>query len=96
MLNNLTENQILNAYAICEGQCGAKALSTGEEDNLVDYFQNTDNPEHRFCGKLGFGGKLYYNNSRGFYVENYKEDKCAEIIDRANSCLDNFVNKRLV
>lgn len=45
--------------------------------------------EWRFCGKLGFGGKVWRNDGR-VYVTCYPEDRTqdrAEIIDRVNSLL---------
>lgn len=50
---------------------------------------DSQNVEWRFCGALGFGGKLYYNNN-GLYVNCYTEDlnpKREQILQTTNSAL---------
>lgn len=47
-------------------------------------------PEYRFQGKLGFGGKLYYDRARGFTVTCYSEDLTEErkgILEATNRAL---------
>ena len=86
---NLGKEDIVNAYNIC----GAPKLGTNDLDHFVDYFLNTQNPEWRFQGKLRFGGKLYHQYSRGFYVSCYKEDEldCGDMVKKTNKLLAEIV-----
>lgn len=80
------EPETANAiYDICVKTCGA---SEGHRDQFVDYLtEEHDRYEFRFCGKLGFGGKLYHSRS-GTYVSCYSEDETPErraMIEKANA-----------
>jgi|HubBroStandDraft_5_1064220.scaffolds.fasta_scaffold26428_6 hypothetical protein len=72
---DLTKDQAEGIYKILEECCGA---ANDELRAFVDYMCLKDRDLHgsewRFCGWLGFGGKLY-SNSQGVYVDCYAEEK---------------------
>jgi hypothetical protein len=77
------------AYNICINECGAPKLDLNDLDHFVEYFLNTKDPEWRFQGNLGFGGKLYHQYHKGFYVSCYAEDepRYRDMIDNTNRLL---------
>lgn len=72
----LTEDQARAVFAVLAKTCGAEPGSSGHgEEEFVRYLtEEHDSHEFRFCGKLGFGGKLYFTGER-LYVGCYREDE---------------------
>lgn len=72
-MTTTTEGQKWEAiYDILVECCGA---SEAARASFVAYMASEiSNHEFRFCGWLGFGGKLY-SNSQGVYVDCYSEQK---------------------
>jgi hypothetical protein len=73
--------------------------STGQIGNIGNHllpmkqcFLERNLYEYRFIGTLGFGGKLYYTHSKGFYVSCYREDETPEILETINK-INNLLNQ---
>ena len=80
-----------------KGQIGHD-LKTGDVhyESMYEIFVKEGGREYRFIGTLGFGGKIYYSISKGFWVDCYPEDltdERAETIKEINRSLDILVNK---
>jgi len=81
----LTEDQAREVWKIIAATCGADNYSL---DQFVFHSGRTDRLEFRFCGKLGFGGKVYVEEPPR--VSCYPEDetpKRAGMIAKTNSQL---------
>jgi hypothetical protein len=80
-----TANEI---YDILIATCRAQESN---RDQFVRYLgEKHDHYEFRFCGALGFGGKLYLDRFSGLRVDCYREDRTPEresMIADANSAL---------
>ena len=50
--------------------------------------------EFRIQGKLGFGGKFWYDPYRGYYVNNYREDLTKELADKIK-LMNEFLTEKL-
>lgn len=63
-----------------------------ERDAFVRYLTtpNEHGHEWRFIGRMGFGGKLHYNDFRGAQIDCYPEDRSEE-----RDAIANAVNERL-
>lgn len=75
----LTEQQAWDAWTVLAKTCGAETHSSGHGWESFRRYVTDDHPWHefRFCGSLGFGGKLYINHGRVF-VACYPEDRTPE------------------
>jgi len=65
-------------------------------DSMEQVFGVGKGNQYRFIGTLGFGGKIYYSISKGFWVDCYPEDlndERSEKIQEINRSLDVLVNK---
>lgn len=74
-------------WAVLVEECGADDDERHRED-FVRCAVHVTWIEYRFCGSLGFGGKVW--NNHGFYVSCYGEDNTPEreaAIRRANDRL---------
>jgi hypothetical protein len=59
-------------------------------ERFVSYLTEDENPEWRFCGSLGFGGKFHASNSK-WWVSCYREDETPErleVIRKLNKALE--------
>lgn len=81
------------AYQTAVEECGASD-DHFKRRTFVDYVVDDDrlikSKEWRFCGNLGFGGKLCYDPPFGFRITCYREDltpERQEMIDAANTRL---------
>lgn len=87
----LPQSVIEHIYRILMEECAAPAHW---KDDFV-FHQMKPNPttEYRFCGNLGFGGKINRKGLR-FFVNCYTEDENPqrlEIISRVNERLDELM-----
>jgi hypothetical protein len=61
-----------------------------DKESFISYMSEpNDNKEFRFCGILGFGGKLY-KNCNGLYVSYYAENstpELEELVEKVNKTL---------
>lgn len=65
-------------------------------DSMEQVFGVGKGNQYRFIGTLGFGGKIYYSISKGFWVDCYREDETPEVLEKIaeiNKSLDILVNK---
>ena len=88
-MNEQTVNQI---YDVLVEECGAQ--QDGREAFVQHQIDDHYLLEYRFCGALGFGGKLWRSSIR-WYVSCYKEDKTPEraaMIEAANQRLETLRN----
>lgn len=96
MRTSLTTKQIEDIYDILEECCGAHKNG---RDEFISYMKLDSNMyEYRFCGWLGFGGKLY-SNSQGVYVDCYSVHKsplAAFAIKMANERINTLLKMRNV
>jgi hypothetical protein len=86
------------AYTIAVEECGApdgdweRPAFLAHTSAQVGVAGNPPPIEYRFCGALGFGGKLRYDPfSQRLYVTCYREDETPArlaMIERANERLD--------
>lgn len=90
-----TEEFAEKVYAVLVQHAGAR--DDEDELNGFVFHQSRENPpqEWRFCGKLGFGGKLWRRSygKPSLYVTCYKEDETEErrlIIDATNRALEDL------
>lgn len=90
MRKPLTQDFAKSVYAILV-EAGAEPQWL---DNFLHHFTGDDPPsEWRFCGKLGFGGKLRYRDYEEppLHVDCYPEDNTKQrqtVIDDTNSKLE--------
>ncbi len=74
----LTEQQARDVWDVLVRTCGADTVSSGHGWESFSRYVMGDHPWHefRFCGSLGFGGKLHING--GMRVSCYAEDATPE------------------
>lgn len=88
MQKKITREQAAQIWDILVQHAGANSSPDAMGDfihhALYDHWT-----EYRFCGKLGFGGKVWNNNNR-IYVTCYREDETEvmkQIVKTANDLL---------
>jgi len=92
--DDLTTAERVTAKAIYD----ILVLQAGARDNesmrgQFEYFYGArqDLAEFRFGGLLGFGGKIWWTNYDGWYVNNNRSDaEATAIIERTNAALAQF------
>lgn len=85
---NLDEKTLSDAWDILIAEAGASDKER-ERRQFVSYFLTAQNPEWRFMGKLGSGGKVRFNGDY-LYVTCYLEQETPErleIIEKVNEKL---------
>jgi len=88
----LTETEWKQVYGILKEECGARDLDESWACSEFLHSQLRGTTEFRFCGTLGFGGKLCNSGGR-LYVSCYSEDDTPEreaAIKAANARLKEF------
>lgn len=82
--------------AILERTAGAPGDSSDFLYHVSAAIQVDGRLEYRFCGNLGFGGKIWFHPNSAPYVTCYKEDETSErmkLIEQANLELKKFFTK---
>jgi hypothetical protein len=69
----------MEAWTVLVNTCGAQSDSSGHGWESFRRYVTTEHPWHefRFCGALGFGGKLHLSQS-SVVVSRYPEDSTPE------------------
>jgi len=98
---DISPEMAMKIWRILVDVCGAYEDEDGREEAgflmATTAIKRTGAREWRFCGKLGFGGKFWVNNSR-WYVNCYRENETAEkvnIMERANNLLALLLREHL-
>jgi hypothetical protein len=76
---------VASVWDVLVAECGARE---SERQDFMHHWPKC--VEYRFCGSLGFGGKVWSNNGR-VYVSCYQEDETPErraLVDQTNARLD--------
>lgn len=84
----MTADQV---WEILARTCGAKSMKEDFLFHVGAALQADGGLEYRFCGELGFGGKLYLEERYAPRVSCYKEDDTPErlkMLDVANKELE--------
>jgi hypothetical protein len=78
-------------WEILSRTCGAKSMKEDFLFHVGAALQVNGRLEYRFCGELGYGGKLYLEEHYAPRVGCYKEDDTKQrqkMIDKANAELE--------
>ena len=98
LINEHTIRRITHILQM-RGQIGKDLKAGGDHyESMIHAFLNKTSGEYRFIGTLGFGGKLFFSFSKGFWVSCYQEDETPEVLEKIaeiNKTLDILVNKPL-
>jgi hypothetical protein len=73
-MGKLTWQEAEAVYRILVTEAGARN-NPDDEHSFARYLSDTRDAEWRFMGRLGFGGKLYFDGFEPPYVGCYPEDR---------------------